>query len=120
MVQITASLLAILAAVSLTAAAPNALDARAPTCHDGGYLTNMQRDASMSLQRLVQSVRQTFREESYEGAEKRRSGRKNVAASAGLIMDACTVNHGVGDMVGGWAFVQGNGDFYIAIQGTGE
>lgn len=44
-----------------------------------------------------------------------------MAASAGLIMDACTAPYSnLGDRVVGSAYVIGNGDFWISIRGNGS
>jgi hypothetical protein len=44
---------------------------------------------------------------------------KNVAASAGFIMDACSYTNSLGNLVQGSAYVTGNGDFWISIRGSG-
>ncbi|KAF1844856.1 uncharacterized protein K460DRAFT_354725 [Cucurbitaria berberidis CBS 394.84] len=131
MVQITASLLALLAAVSLTHAVPSTLVARKPDC-SSGTRTNPG-DAARCIRELAAlgSVCTT----DYGGRILRICGTamiwshsrgpkgastpcKNVAASAGLIMDACTYNTGpsAGIQVAGAAYVQGNGDFWIRIE----
>ncbi|PVH92497.1 hypothetical protein DM02DRAFT_677464 [Periconia macrospinosa] len=132
MVQITTSLLGFLAASSLAVAVPNTLQARAPSCDDV-VLVGYPDEAARCINELaaLNSVCKT----DFAGRVLRKCGGtliwsisrvpkgastpcKNVAASAGLIMDAYTVNHGLGDRVSGSAFVVGNGDFWIQIRGA--
>ncbi|KAF1966289.1 hypothetical protein BU23DRAFT_331170 [Bimuria novae-zelandiae CBS 107.79] len=132
MVQITTSLLGFLAASSFAVAVPNTLEARAPSCHDPGAYLGYPDEAARCINELaaLNSVCKT----DFAGRMLRKCGKtviwsvsrvpqgastpcKNVAASAGLIMDACTRNDGVGDRVLGSAYVIGNGDFWIQIRG---
>ncbi|KAF2127873.1 hypothetical protein P153DRAFT_432318 [Dothidotthia symphoricarpi CBS 119687] len=126
MVQFTASLLTLLATVSLTAAKPD--------CNAGGYLSFHVEEAARCINELaaLDSICKTDQ----AGRVLRKCGStqiwshtsnrfgastpcKNVAVSAGLIMDACTVKDNRGTWIHGAAYVQGNGDFWIRIEGSG-
>ncbi|KAH6669855.1 hypothetical protein B0J14DRAFT_105678 [Halenospora varia] len=131
MVQLATSLIAALAALSsLTLAAPSNLEARAPVCSRPGIAWGNTQEAVTCINQLAALGSTCVTD--YAGRSLRRCGSteiwsisrtskgastpcQNVARSAGLIMDACNQPD---NRISGWAYAQGNGDFYIEIRGA--